>query len=144
MFLVETLLNLVIYLCNAHTEVTFTIYYYIYYCSKGKWYTYTDDQYCFSWSMPCLFVLISHHFKPLTEIKTNYFILRTNWGWSSQKIKNNKPWQSLLVLIIKLCILNLCTYNTSQMLIQKQIFYDFLDKFTVIILLLIKSNLFQT
>ena len=30
----------------------------------------TDDQHCFS--MPCLFVLISHHFKPLTEIKTNY------------------------------------------------------------------------
>ena len=28
----------------------------------------TDDQHCFS--MPCLFVLISH-FKPLTEIRTN-------------------------------------------------------------------------
>ena len=29
----------------------------------------TDDQNCFS--MPCLFVLISHHLKPLTEIRTN-------------------------------------------------------------------------
>ena len=27
----------------------------------------TDDQHCFS--MPCLFVLISYHFKLLTEIK---------------------------------------------------------------------------
>ena len=29
----------------------------------------TDHQHCFS--IPCLLVLISHHFKPLTEIRTN-------------------------------------------------------------------------
>ena len=26
--------------------------------------------------MPCLFVLISHHFKPLTEIRTNFNLLK--------------------------------------------------------------------
>ena len=30
----------------------------------------SDYQHCFSVS--CLFVLISHHFKPLTEIRTNF------------------------------------------------------------------------
>ena len=42
--------------------------------------------------MPCLFFLVSHRFKLLTEI-------RTYRGWSSQKIKNDELWQNLLVLI---------------------------------------------
>ena len=34
--------------------------------------------------------------------KRNKNKLRTNWGWSSQKIKNNKPRQNLLVHIKKI------------------------------------------
>ena len=54
MFLVETLLNLVIYVISAvktQTEAPFLIYYYI--CHQHRF------------SIRCLFVLISHHFKSL-------------------------------------------------------------------------------
>ena len=79
MFLDETLLNLVKSLGNNKTDL----------CSlcartaredkmhsgQSSWIKVprspqnTVNQYCFS--MPCLFVLISYHFKPLTEIRTN-------------------------------------------------------------------------
>ena len=69
MFLVETLLNLVIYVRNVQSKNTETLFpiYYIYYCPER--YTDTEGQHCFS--KVCLFVLISHHFKPFNEIRTN-------------------------------------------------------------------------
>ena len=45
--------------------------------------------------MPCLFVLIFHHFKPLTEIRTN---LKQIEAEAAKKVKNNEPRQNLLVL----------------------------------------------
>ena len=72
MFLVIT--NLVIYVRNVHcknTEALLPIYLFIYlFTDVQRSPQNTDDQHCFS--LPCLFVLISHHFKVVPEIRTNY------------------------------------------------------------------------
>ena len=48
--------------------------------------------------------------------------LRTNWGWSSQKLKNNEPWQNLLVLIKKTrVLLTFFHYVTLQIVYVRNI-----------------------
>ena len=78
MFLVETLLNLVIYVRNMHskkTEAPFPIYCYISTIVLNDARIHVilrvSQTINIGFSMPCLFVLISHHFKPLTEICKN-------------------------------------------------------------------------
>ena len=125
LFLVETLLNLVKSLgnkkkltsaaCGRETTKCTVV------SNLGKCFLCTEISLKYRrsvlFSMPCLFVLISH-FKPLTEIRTK---IRTNWGWSSQKIKKNKPRQNLLVLIKKRVFISinfaLCL-STNTVLIQ--------------------------
>ena len=81
MFLVQTLLNLVIYVRNVHRKKTqkhcfpfihlsiylFTVVSNLDKCKGSP--QITDDQNSFS--MPSPFVLISHHLKPLTEKSKN-------------------------------------------------------------------------
>ena len=46
-------------------------------------------------------------FSSFQSVYKNKNKLRTNWGWSSQKIKNNGPRQNLLVLIKKSVYFNI-------------------------------------
>ena len=54
----------------------------------------TNDQHCYS--MSCLFVLIYHHFKPLTEIKTNEVQIEAE---AANKLRAMGSPQYLLVVI---------------------------------------------
>ena len=89
MFLVEPLLNLVIYVRNKHSKtqkhrfafITISIIVAndtrIHVIERSP--QNTDDQHWFS--VPCLFVLISHHFIPLTKIEAEAAKkLRTSLG----------------------------------------------------------------
>ena len=106
MFFVEALLNLVIYVRNMHsknTEAPFRIYYYIYYCLK--WYTYSCNREISSkYRRSALFFNDSSFCFDFSSFQTahrNKNKLRTHWGLSSHKIKNNEPRQNLLVLFLK-------------------------------------------
>ena len=89
MFVIENLLNLVIYVRNVNSkniEPPFPSP--VVLNKKRSALFFNALSFCFDFSS----------FQTTHKNKNK---LRTNWGWSSQKIKNNEPRQSLLVLIKK-------------------------------------------
>ena len=104
------------YVHSKNTEAPFPIYYYIYYCPK--WYTYSCNIKSSSYDQFQLLHMyvstilyknenrkkqvtifdnygksvLEYNFDPAHRNKNK---LRTNWGWSSQEIKNNERRQKL-------------------------------------------------
>ena len=60
-------------------------------------------------SISCFFLQLKHR---------NENKLRIVWGWIRQKIKNNEPWQNLLVLIKK-CVTEFYPYNKQNNQLHK-------------------------